>query len=201
VQRIFPEIYQQDDHPLPEAAFTTSGVYFQPMQKSKPDNKLPFSMIREAKDGQKCEWFISRQPYVSASFSKIQIDVQAMGGSWSPWRLYDGRYWIRIQNATTVSLIVKPFEKEQIAIFRASLTKADGRRFRTLLREKTPDHVRWTLPAIVRKERDGKEKVIALPSLDLSIGGLGSLVKWEIRYKKIYITDFPMDESVSERSG
>jgi hypothetical protein len=39
------------------------------------------------------------------------------------------------------------------------------------------------LPAIVRKEEDEKERLIALPSLDLSISEC--MVRWEIRYKKV----------------
>jgi tRNA(Ile)-lysidine synthase len=196
IRYIFPELYQQAKDPLHETAFTACGVYFQPFQKSNSQNQSATSTIRKAEDGQKSEWFISRQPYVSGSLSKLRLDVPATKGSWSPWHLYDGRYWIRVQNLSTISLLIEPFKREQMAGFRASLEKPDRRRFRRLLREKTPGHVRWTLPAIVRRDEDGEEKVVALPSLDIGIPGLGSLLRWELKYKKIYTADLPMDESL-----
>jgi hypothetical protein len=44
-----------------------------------------------------------------------------------------------------------------------------------------------TLPAIARRGRDGKEEVLALPTLGVSIPSVERLVKWETRYKKVDI--------------
>jgi hypothetical protein len=78
---------------------------------------------------------------------------------------------------------MQPFRQEQLADFRASLKKPDGALLTGGLRRKAPGNIRWTLPTIMREEEDGKETLIALPSLGLSIPG--SMLRWEMRYKKI----------------
>jgi tRNA(Ile)-lysidine synthase len=177
VHYIFPEICQEGEHTPHTTAFTASGVYFQPILTTLPHDKSPIFLNK------KPEWFLSRQPHDSESLLKVQFDVPAIGGSWSPWYFYDGRYWIRVQNLGTASLLIQPFSGKHLAEFRASLTRSDESRLRWDLKKKAPGKVRWTLPAIVRKEEDGKEMLIALPSINLSIPEC--MVRWEIRYKNV----------------
>lgn len=195
VQYIFPELCQHSNQPLDATAFTTSGVYFKAIQTSSFEiQPYPF-------DNQKCEWLISRQPYTSGTLPKLQLDVPTIEDSWSPWHLYDGRYWIRVKNLSTVPLLIQPLKREQLSEFRASLKKVDRAGLQQLLKEKAPGNVRWTLPAIVKREEDGKETVVALPSLDLSVNGSESLGRWEIRYKKIYTADLSLGEGWLESLG
>jgi tRNA(Ile)-lysidine synthase len=181
VQQIFPEICQHGEKNPQPLAFTASGVYFQPVPTTPRQRETP-NFIYE-----KPRWILSRQPYKPNSLTTIQIDVRAIGNSWSHWYFYDGRYWIRVQNLGTSPLLLKPFNREQLAEFRAALERANDERaaamqLRRQLKNKAPAKVRYTLPAIMKSE-GGKETIIALPSLGLSIPGCK--VRWEIRYKKI----------------
>ncbi|KAE9380472.1 adenine nucleotide alpha hydrolases-like protein [Stipitochalara longipes BDJ] len=177
VQRVFPEASQQGKQCLQSTAFTASGVYFQPVLVIHPKD-TSLDVI-----SQKSQWILSRQPYISGSLPMLQLGYPSNSYHWSPWHLYDGRYWIRVQHPRTASLFVQPFMKDHVGDFRASLVKSDRLRLIRTLRTMAPGIIRWTLPAIVRKEENGKVTLIALPSLNLSIPESG--VKWEIRYKKI----------------
>jgi tRNA(Ile)-lysidine synthase len=192
VQQIFPEICQHGGGIRQPIAFTASGVYFQPVPTTLRERETP-NFIYE-----KPVWILSRQPYTPNSLAGIQIDVRAIGNSWSQWYFYDGRYWIRVQNLGTSPLLLKPFNREQLAEFRAALDRVDDERaaelrLRWQLKNKAPGKVRYTLPAILKSE-GGKETIIALPSLDLSIPGC--MVRWEIRYKKI--TSQTLENKVSK---
>lgn len=48
-------------------------------------------------------------------------------------------------------------------------------------------HARWTLPAIVMRDASGIERVLTLPTLNISFPYLGMQIKWDIRYKKVDI--------------
>lgn len=178
VRHIFPEISQLKEKNSQITAFTASGVYFQPIQRfNSPSPSLTFLPKTS-------EWHLSRQPYTSKFLPEVQIDVPVHDSLWwSPWQLYDGRYWIRLHDPKSFPLFVRPFQPEHLARFRASLAKSDRLKLVRLLKEKAPGNVRWTLPAILNKGGDGRETVLALPSLGLSI--FGCMVRWEIRYKKI----------------
>lgn len=179
VFHVFPEVCPVGGQRLQTTAFTASRVYFQPVETT--------SFRGQSSENQKCEWLLSRQPYPSKSLPKLRLDSPVTRGSWSPWHLYDGRYWIRVQNLGSGSLFIQPFREEHLAGFRAALTRDDKLQLTSILRKEAPGNVRWTLPAILRKGKDGKETPIALPSLDLSVSG--SQLRWEIRYKKIYYFD------------
>jgi tRNA(Ile)-lysidine synthase len=178
VHHIFPEISQQNEQNFQTSAFTASGVYFQPIQAAHSQKQSPTFMKK------KPEWSLSRQPYTSGSLPEVQLHVAANDRSWwSPWQLYDGRFWIRVQNPSSLLLSIKPFQCDHLADFRASIAWPYRIELREVLRDIAPGNVRWTLPAIVRKEKNGKEKLIALPSLDICISKC--MVRWDIRYKKV----------------
>jgi len=183
VYHVFPELGQQDKHKhnLEATSFTTSGVHFQPVLPSQSTD------ISSDVVNQKCEWMLSRQPYLSISLPKSQLKILSTANHWSPWHLYDGRYWVRIQSLRTAQFFVQPFMKEHSANFRASLPRSDKVRLLGTLKSKAPGKIRWTLPAIVMKEESGKVSLIALPSLDTGLPESG--VRWEIRYKKIHHSD------------
>jgi tRNA(Ile)-lysidine synthase len=176
VRQVFPEVGQIGEQSFEMTAFTTSGVYFQPVRTPHP-NGLSLDVIN-----QKTEWMLSRQPYQSRYLPKLQFETSSNPHHWSRWHLYDGRYWIRVQSAGSAQFFVQPLMKDHLAGFRASLLKSDKLRLLRILRSEAPGNVRWTLPAIMREEK-GKATLVALPSLELSIPQSG--VRWEMRYKKI----------------
>jgi tRNA(Ile)-lysidine synthase len=182
VDRIFPEIFKDVSLPKP-TAFTVSGVQFRPLRAST------VHIEAQSLEG-KYEWLISRQPYSSILSNRPNIRALPPSNSflqplWSPWTLYDGRFWFRIQNRSARSIVIRPFIKDDMATFMLSLDKSHQTLLRDVLKNLAPGDVRWTLPAIVTEELDGRERVLALPTLDVCALNMQKHVSWEVRYKKV----------------
>jgi tRNA(Ile)-lysidine synthase len=180
VDRVLPETSK--DTPFPKStAFTVSGVQFRPLHASA---------AQEGTD-KKCEWLISRQPYASTLSNRPNIEISPSPSNssaehlWTPWSLYDGRFWIRAQNRCAKLIAIRPFQKEDLASFKQSLEKEKHALLRDVLKKLAPGDVRWTLPAIVVRETDGRERILALPTLDVIVPHVQEYVSWVIRYKKV----------------
>jgi tRNA(Ile)-lysidine synthase TilS/MesJ len=186
VERIFPELLPQQESPEAPTAFTICGALFQPLTATSSEQDLSTST-------QKRTWLISCQPYPSLSSMRPSAFFSPTGSTWSPWTLYDGRYWIRIQNHGTETIHVRPFHKDDMSDFRHDIDEKYEAKFRRVLKS-APGSVRWTLPAVALRTEDGNEKVLALPSLGLALPKSQELAKWEIRYKKINTAHLPMAE-------
>lgn len=103
---------------------------------------------------------------------------------WSPWHLWDGRFWIRVMNKTGFPVTIRPLKKTDMEPFRLSLQRKQRRQLDHLLALVAPDHVRFTLPAILGHEDD---QILALPSLQLvrERESNGKRLSWQIRYKMV----------------
>lgn len=181
VERVFVGSFRAEGLPPPTTAFTVAGLQFKP--------HVPARLRHDSESLERCEWLISRQPYMSAAAPpRIEIPANLDASAeplWSTWNLYDGRFWIRVQNMATASMVIRPFREHDLTSLRYSLSKKHKDLLRDLLRELAPDSIRWTLPAIAIRDLDGKEKVLALPTLDVGLPDIEKLVKWEVRYKKV----------------
>jgi tRNA(Ile)-lysidine synthase len=192
VERIFPECLwtQGSPPPPPISSFTVAGLQF----KVHGYSESP----RDSKPLENFEWLISRQPYMStAILPKLEIPANTDSSAdptWSAWTLYDGRFWIRVQNTSDASIIVRPFREHDLVGLRASLSKRSRSMLKSLLSTIAPETIRWTLPAIATKGLDGNEKVLALPTLDVGVTEFKKLVKWEVRYKKVEMDILTMSE-------
>ncbi|KAI0483999.1 adenine nucleotide alpha hydrolases-like protein [Xylariaceae sp. FL0804] len=98
-------------------------------------------------------------------------------GPWSPWQLWDGRFWLRVRRhhhhrsedtaplppsppeqpepavedvdrGVVVVVVVRPFDPAHAATFRAALGPPAVARLDALLRRHAPAKSRWTLPAL-----------------------------------------------------
>ncbi|KAI9744914.1 MAG: hypothetical protein M1818_001840 [Claussenomyces sp. TS43310] len=121
------------------------------------------------------------EPGVEVEKSGVE-DIEA-----NKWQLWDGRFWMSVSNLTQHQLRVRRFRRDDMAPFRKEFEKRVGLK-RTLERRLAtlaPDESRFTLPGIVKVLPDGSEKVVALPSLQLTVPGEGTSFVCKIRYKKI----------------
>lgn len=170
MQRIFPELFPTEDleSRLETSKFTVAGVMFQ--------GSLKYA---------KREWSITRQPFHRTNKDMMTIPP-SKDSAWSEWALYDGRYWIRIQNNTHAPLLIRPYHDIDHSRFRHSFPEKVQRQFNDLLKVIAPEHTRYTLPSIVGRGDDGEERVLALPTLNVGLEETDMLVKWEVRYKKLY---------------
>lgn len=180
ISRVFPELSNNDNTSESKpTSFTVSGVQFKP---------LPPSFTKQ-RAGKKWAWLISRQPYNAAlPRPGFQISPPVSNPpvlSWTPWTLYDGRFWIRVQNRSERLLVVRPFEEGDLMGFRHRVGLKMHAVLKDTLRKLAPEGIRWTLPAIVIRSENGKEKVLALPTLGISVLNSAKDVGWEVRYKKV----------------
>ena len=169
LKRVFPELWLSEELHFEPPKFTVAGVQFERLT-----------------DGAKCEWFISRQPHSTSTSMPVISFPHRKESSWSEWTLYDGRYWIRIQNHCKVPLFIRPYRKEDHNMFKQSLPMKMWNPLHKLLKHIAPVDSRYTLPAIFGPGDDGETIVLALPTLNIGPHKIENMVKWEVRYKKLY---------------
>jgi tRNA(Ile)-lysidine synthase len=210
---IFPELFDhtQNKNPLP---FTISRIMFQPVYD-------------RGSGEQKFNWVLSRQPYsrteklplikidkqvpavrhlsMPQQNTLTEIDENVQQVNWSPWTLYDGRFWIRVRNIFPGTLTVEPYQQSFRENFVSMLSMADQKRYLKLIKKVAPDHIRWTLPCIRFQRENWLEKdaaVLALPTLGLvarkwieqdrkekrllGVELVSEEVWFEVRYRKVY---------------
>ncbi|KAI9838592.1 MAG: hypothetical protein M1819_004905 [Sarea resinae] len=216
-----PEILDLERHFLPPS-FTAAGVSFRrlycPLVASPEDNKP--SRMKSISLDDKYVWMLTRQPYKAGTAPSITIPAttssphptlslhepapkdpstttSASHPYWTPFHLFDNRFWIRIYNPTSQALVLRTFFPSDLKPFRLSLSAQQLKLFDTLLKAAAPGKVRWTLPVIARTEADGGG-VIAVPTLRIGTQRFGEAgtthgkdeqgaVRWEVRYKAIDI--------------
>ncbi|CZS89644.1 uncharacterized protein RAG0_00959 [Rhynchosporium agropyri] len=228
VGRIFPELAGEE--PL-ETSFTVCGVYFQLVPSVGAEDSTISTEVTENKPEYKAKptWQISRQPFQSSETAKRTITfscltsiqtttvpppaisssldtaspVSLTQNNWSPFKLWDGRYWIRLRTkyisllqppSTSISISIQPLSPTLWADLKARLTKeqADVSKY---IKAKASGGVKWTLPAIVLRDSDGGERAVALPSLDVVLNEVREEIEFEVRYKKIYTDELDTPDS------
>lgn len=204
VKALFPKFQDQAstqmDLNLQTSIFTTAGVSFQrvlsPLQlqdctKRNQPNRL--WLKQKSLDPDKV-WILTRQPFHSTiEIPTIKIDpipssLENSTLSQRTFKLWDSRYWIRVQNATNFPLFIRPLQPEDLVRLRSSRTRfLEVKELDRLLRVIAPGKIRWTLPVImIARSQEGPEEVLALPSLEWGHSRARELgVMWEIRYKKV----------------
>ena len=91
-------------------AFTVAGVLFQPLANES-------SILGKSQDprlGGDNIWLLSRQPFMRNRDPVTQVNVSP-GGSFTPWVLWDNRYWMRLR-LVPVDRDVNELEDELISV-------------------------------------------------------------------------------------
>lgn len=206
VNAIFPEIDNPNalemDKDTAAPNFTVAGVSFKRFHAPiAPPEEIDPGKWGKRLD-QKYIWLLSRQPYASAKepptltipprpgpVTGLSVAISpkpslfAPTDPWSPWRLWDGRFWIRAFNRTAVPLVIRPLQKQDLRPFRLALTSEQKQKFDELLSVAAPGKVRWTLPVLARA--DGV--MVAVPTLGMTLDEavVGGKVECEVRYRKV----------------
>ncbi|KAH6615059.1 PP-loop family-domain-containing protein [Boeremia exigua] len=203
---IWPEFGETEENDSPQgrlAGIKTShcvhGIWWR---------KCDSPSICTSPTSQQSEWLLTRQPLeshrsngTSASIryppsheiplTQDPLDFSASKGE-RGFQLFDGRWWISVQNFSIDTLVLRHFTKadldhmaplknakrggpEQITAIALSLLK--------------PADIRFTLPALFQHDTATKvETLIGFPTLDVSMGKLGSpegICSWRVRYKTL----------------
>lgn len=204
VKVLFPKFKDQPptqvELNLQSSIFTTAGVSFQrvlsPLQlqggtKRNQPNRL---WLKQKSLDPDFVWILTRQPFHSTmeiptiKIEPIPLSLENLDLSQRPFKLWDSRYWIRVQNATNSPLFIRPLQPEDLVRLRSSRTRfLEVRELDRLLRVVAPGKIRWTLPVImIARSQERPEEVLALPSLEWGHSRARELgVRWEIRYKKV----------------
>ena len=162
-------------------------------------------------------WSLSRQPFPKErpaimDFPTPCPDPNAKSVSkpeWTPWQLWDGRYWIRLKNLSKLPVYVRPFVPTDLEYIKAMLPKDTWRAVHDLLAKAAPGKIRWTLPAVVQTDEDRSlaEKILSLPSLGErgNFEAFGQekakLVDCEIRYKHVTLRAPSLDGNSRATEG
>lgn len=146
---------------------------------------------------------------ISLPLQQQQHEKDAKDVSWSDWRLWDERYWIRIgspprDGVQTLDVVVRLFTPEDLNSLRQELPQKSSL-LNTL--KSIPGHLRTNLPVIVQRLADERSRIVALPSLGWSRDMWSSRIGeqdpqdaqyYEIRYKHIddFLTSPMANESI-----
>ncbi|XEV01928.1 hypothetical protein FSHL1_007215 [Fusarium sambucinum] len=183
-------------------AFTTAGVYFDPIVK-----------------GGSIKWLLSRTPYTSTQAlpsaklywprtklssvpdfnSEEPLDSISTfrHNGWIKSKMFDGRFWVRLGPNRRPMWQLSPYRAEHAKAFRNALSPIGKARFEKLLKHYAPGKIRYALPAIyiVEKQQDPYSThmttqltLVALPTLGIHVPGLERWVKYDVRYKKVDVT-------------
>ena len=217
VMSIYPELFDSDvsENPMHQpTGFTIGGVHFQRLpwplsQHGTEPHSSDFKKPIPEMEGLNPDfvWQLTRQPFSdelpsftippsTRNSNSIPPDTYPMSraSAWSPWHLWDGRFWIRVLNRSTQHLVVRPLQRSDLRVIEATIGGDRYKALRELLAVAAPDKTRWTLPAIAQVDdsQPSLSRVLALPTLG-SCGHLavedengGKIVAWQLRYKKPY---------------
>ena len=148
------------------------------------------------------EWLLTRQPLDTNEKADAgnHIVYPPQTSPRSEFRLFDGRYWIRLRNRLPYdNLVLRIFSKDDMRYLptyqqnKAQMQESDaGRPYRYIMAAfdlLKPADLRFTLPAVFRKDcKTGEETLIGFPTLDVRTHGFGApkeICDWTVRYKKI----------------
>ena len=207
VRAIFPQLTDPESRSprlRPTTNFTCAGVHF---RREKLLSKSDPSVQRDAQGNDRDldlsdrddtgPWILTRQPFHSGKIAaQILVPhfegVRAMNSqkatSGPTFQLWDGRFWIRVENRSQHAVCIRNFRKDDIKSLRNQLQHRQMP-FSHALKEAAAGDIRWTLPVIANvdgsKPNEGQSSVLALPSFGIVLPEWENLIRWDIRYKKI----------------
>ena len=172
VRSLFPDILGPGEDPgsLP-TKFTVAGVLC-----AREDAPISDGEGETSKDsGHQNVWTFSREPLndskaprpiqISPTLPELTQSPRSEPGSsmvipqkrsmtihrarWSRFHLWDGRFWIRVQNRTSHVLVVRSLKPSDMRFLHATLPQKTFRNLRATIAVVAPGGIRWTLPVVV----------------------------------------------------
>ena len=180
--------------------FTAGGVRFQRSERTASElegHSWQFTSTTTSEDSRphtrrdtsdkQTVWTLSRQPYhLNTPPPTLLVPKRKATDTFVLW---DGRFWIQLQNDASHDICVRPLRASDLAHELSLEFTQANQDLRAILHEAAPGDIRWTLPVIAFVDGvslpDGQQRVLALPSLGITFGKHNSLIKWIIRYKKV----------------
>jgi tRNA(Ile)-lysidine synthase TilS/MesJ len=233
-RRVFLSKKDQDQMSKRQS-FTLGGVMFQPLpgntksnaKDTNPNTKRPKVNDKKTDNNNHVNnntWLLSRQPFMRNRSPILRYSVpgpenqdrhQRPGPNnhehghdpqYTPWTLWDNRYWFRFaidpeqslrettQESSTLSLLVRPFRQSDLQVIRwvaGSGKKVDPglMALMEVLRREAPGQTRFTVPLLAVEGASG-EVPVALPTMDLWLPGMWETLQvpssWRLRWEWMY---------------
>jgi tRNA(Ile)-lysidine synthase len=215
VYNIYPEFLTPEEKDAEVAAgeshfnhkFTVYHTWWRRWEKSSPfeEHGLPSEDFSACAPHPK-EWLLTRQMLEYGEAPKLQIEIPPLqatdidfdsSSAAEEYQLFDGRFWIKLHNYTEDTLVLRTFEKADMRHLPTTQSKKEAMRM-GLIPERfitaafnliKPSDIRFTLPAVFRKDSTtGEETLIGFPTLNVRVGGFGppeGVCEWRVRYKKV----------------
>lgn len=211
IQHIYPELKnpEEADYSLPDKQhFTTNrcvfGIWWRKWGKPSPFQVPEEGFYRTGIHPR--EWFLIRQPLDRTQLSSpahhiIYPPLDTTRRSGGTYKLFDGRFWIRLQNHSTDTLILRLFGESDMRHLptaqedrKAYLNEIEPsvrphRYISAAFSLIKPSELRFSLPAVFCIDKNtGEETLLGFPTLDVRMNGFGPLegvCGWSVRYKKI----------------
>jgi tRNA(Ile)-lysidine synthase len=217
VDNVYPEFLTPEEKDEEDAAgeshfndkFTVYHVWWRRWNKASPfeDHGLP-SEDFSATAPHAREWLLTRQALEYAEPAKVRAEIPPSqtanvdsdsSSAAEEYKLFDGRFWIKLHNHTQDTLVLRIFEKTDMKHLPTTQRNKEATQNRTgpiperfitaafyLIK---PSDIRFTLPAVFRKDSTtGEETLIGFPTLNVRMNGFGppeDVCEWRVRYKKV----------------
>lgn len=149
------------------------------------------------------KYLITRQPpgQQEPSTTSTSFVVPANTTTPTPFHLFDNRFWISLTNHSPNDLHVRFLNANDMRIM-----AEEGRKYfqlrKNVLGGIKPVEARATIPAVFMRWREGlapKEELVALPTFDAGIKGVGEICSWEVRYRKVNLEERNLGNVVTGR--
>lgn len=170
---VFPSLEASDHIELPSqdkpSNFTLCGVHFERISLRENDSGKTWEQSKSERRNQDPEfvWVLSRQPFdekptplIAPGVLVTHAEATNVEGPrlppcapdshqhWSPWKLWDGRFWIRIRNTSSRTLVLRTWDSSEVPAVRDSISRSHFTQFHNTLKDAAPNKIRWTLPVI-----------------------------------------------------
>ena len=200
VQRIYPELDSQVGYDsAPRKAFTVASVMFEPAPSDIQEDTPHFNHTGYNPTASESStlapqripnrhWIIRPQPFKKGKEPRLESmpfqgrDEDAYWKDNDSWKLFDGRFWIRLLNLTSANISLRPFQAHDVNKLKGTKFMAELEQREKLLLPLKASKFRYVLPAIAA-EVDGTEQVVGLPTLSIVAQDFEDLVKYEVRYR------------------
>lgn len=189
-------------------SYSVFGVWWRLWDKPSPFPYEPEDDVDPAHPHPRT-WLLTRQPLQAGEADDLATQLvfppsafaargERFVGARETYRLFDGRFWIRIHNHTLDTMIIRMFKQtdhhqaptalsEQNKLIRNNHVRP-YRYISAALELLKPYDIRYTIPALFRKDHEtGEESLVGFPTLNVRMHGFGPPhgCAWDVRYKKI----------------
>ncbi|KAH9865430.1 hypothetical protein J1614_009013, partial [Plenodomus biglobosus] len=231
ISNIYPELVEPDSATSPSKNFCVFGIWWRASDEMSPIPSKAEADFDPARPHPR-QWLLMRQPpstreqKTEAHELKYSLpSTNRHEPSKGQWQLFDGRFWIRLENLTSDTLSLRLFTANDRRLIAAAEQTADEtkkgntnphsskhktahrpQRHRCLsaaLNLIKPSTLHYTLPALFRKHpTTGAETLVGFPTLDVHARGIGAprdLCRWNVRYKKIDVGSRELEDLIVPR--